>query len=185
MLRKNFPTNKKEASQYGGIFESENIFVKIFEADEENFKGAFDEVNQFLDKNGYATIDEKQLGDDFHFEKTPVTLSLSAYKPWLILHLEREERKKARVYDSPLIKSLLAEITPEAYERTCNRMMMAARIDDGMIAKGMSKEEFAEKMKVNTETIDIWLSGTHNFGLDMISDIQGVLGIKLLCLEEQ
>jgi hypothetical protein len=78
MLRKNFPSNKEEASQYGGMFASENIFVKIFEADEENFKGAFDEVNQFLDKNGYATIDEKQLGDDFYFEHKAVTLSMSA-----------------------------------------------------------------------------------------------------------
>ena len=136
MLRKNFPTNKEEASQYDGIFASENIFIKIFEADKENFKGAFDEVNQFLDKNGYVTIDEKQLGDDFHFEKMPITLSLSAYQPALILHIEKEERKQARVYDSPLIRSLLAEIKPEDHERTSNRMMMAARIDDGIIAKG-------------------------------------------------
>jgi hypothetical protein len=183
MLRKNFPTNKEEASQYDGIFESENIFIKIFEVDEEDFKGAFDKVNQFLDKNGYATIDEKQLGDDFDFEKHPVTLSLSAYKPWLILHLEKEERKQARVYDSPLIRSLLAETTPEAYERTCNRMMMAARIDDGIIAKGWSKEEFAQKMDVKKPKVDLWLCGSHNFTLDTLTDIQRVLEIKLLCVE--
>ena len=185
MLRKNFPANKEEASQYGGIFESENIFIKIFEADEDDFKGAFDEVNQFLERNGYAIIDEKQLEDDFDFEKKPVTLSLSAYKPWLVLHLEKEERKQARVYDSPLIRSLLAETTPEAYERTCNRMMMAARIDDGIIAKNWSKEEFAKKMVIKKLKVDLWLSGTHNFTLDTLTDIQRILEIKLLCVEAE
>jgi ribosome-binding protein aMBF1 (putative translation factor) len=99
--------------------------------------------------------------------------------------METKPKKQAREYDSPLIRSLLAEIPPESYARTVCRMMMSARVEDGMIAKGMSKEEFAEKMKESTETIDIWFSGTHNFTLNTISDIQGVLGIKLLCLEEQ
>lgn len=130
MLRNNFPSNQEEASQYDGIFENENMFIKTFEADEEDFESAFDEVNQFLEKNGYATIDEKQLGDDFDFEKKPVTLSLSAYKPWLILHLEKEERKQARVYNSPLISSLLAEITPEEHEHTVKQMMMLDRNED-------------------------------------------------------
>lgn len=183
MLRKNFPTNIEEASQYGGIFESENMFIKIFEADEENFKGAFDAVNQFLDKNGYATIDEKQLGEDFYFERNPINLSLNAYQPWLVLYIEKEERKQARVYDSPLIRSLLAETTPEAYERTCNRMMMAARIEDGMIAKGWDKEEFAKQMDVKKPKVDLWLCGSHNFTLDTLTDIQRILEIKLLCVE--
>ena len=185
MLRKNFPINKEEASQYGGIFESENTFIKIFEADEENFKGAFDEVNQFLDKNGYAIIDGKQLGNDFYFKRKSVTLSLNAYQPELILHIEKEEIKQARVYDSPLIRSLLAETTPEAYERTCNRMMMAARIDDGIIAKSWSKEEFAKKMVVKKPKVDLWLSGTHNFTLDTLTDIQRILEIKLLCVKAE
>lgn len=85
--------------------------------------------------------------------------------------MEAKPEKQAREYDSPLIRRLLAEITPEAHARTVSRMMMASRIDDGMIAKGMSKEEFAEKMNESTETIDTWLSGTHNFVLDTISDI--------------
>jgi hypothetical protein len=153
MLRTNFPTNKEEASQYDGIFESENIFIKIFEAGKNDFESAFDEVNQFLDKNGYATIDKNQLSEDFCFEKKPVSLSPSASQPWLILHIEKEERKQARVYDSPLLKSLLEQTTPEAYERTCNRMMMAARIEDGMIAKGWDKEEFAKKMDVKRQRL--------------------------------
>ena len=85
--------------------------------------------------------------------------------------MENIIKKQARVYDSPLIRSLLAETTPEAYERTCHRMMMAARIDDGIIAKGWSKEEFAQKMDVKKPKVDLWLSGSHNFTLDTLTDI--------------
>lgn len=93
-------------------------------------------------------------------------------------------RKQAREYDSPLLKSLLAKITPEEHERTVNQMMMAARIEDGMIAKGWNKGEFAKKMGKTPSTISLWLSGSHNFTLDILTDIQRVLGIQLLCVEE-
>ena len=93
-------------------------------------------------------------------------------------------RKQAREYDSPLLKSLLAKITPEEHERTVNQMMMAARIEDGINAKGWTKGEFAKKMGKTPSTISLWLSGTHNFTLDILTDIQRVLGIQLLCVEE-
>lgn len=93
-------------------------------------------------------------------------------------------RKQAREYDSPLLKSLLAKITPEEHERTVNQMMMAARIEDGINAKGWSKGEFAKKMGKTPSTISLWLSGTHNFTLDILTDIQRVLGIQLLCVED-
>lgn len=93
-------------------------------------------------------------------------------------------RKQAREYDSPLLKSLLAKITPEEHERTVNQMMMAARIEDGITAKGWSKGEFAKKMGKTPSTISLWLSGSHNFTLDILTDIQRVLGIQLLCVED-
>lgn len=93
-------------------------------------------------------------------------------------------RKQARVYDSPLISNLLAEITPEEHERTVKQMMMAARIEDGMMAKGWSKGEFAEKMGKTASTISLWLSGSHNFTLDTLTDIQRVLDIQLLYVDE-
>ena len=93
-------------------------------------------------------------------------------------------RKQAREHDSPLLKSLLAKITPEEHERTVNQMMMAARIEDGITAKGWSKGEFAKKMGKTPSTISLWLSGSHNFTLDILTDIQRVLGIQLLCVED-
>lgn len=98
--------------------------------------------------------------------------------------MDNKKRKQARVYNSPLISSLLAEITPEEHERTVKQMMMAARIEDGIIAKGWSKGEFAEKMGKTASTISLWLSGSHNFTLDTLTDIQRVLGIQLLCVKD-
>jgi transcriptional regulator with XRE-family HTH domain len=94
-------------------------------------------------------------------------------------------KKRARVYDSPLLASLLAEITPEEHERTVKQMMMSARIEDGMIAKGWSKGEFAKQMGQTPSTISKWLSGSHNFTLDTLTDIQRVLGIQLLCVKDE
>ena len=56
-------------------------------------------------------------------------------------------KKQAKGYDSPLLLSLLEKTTSEAYERTCNRMMMAARIEDGMKAKGWNQTQFAEQIE--------------------------------------
>lgn len=93
-------------------------------------------------------------------------------------------KKKAREYDSPLLQNLLSEITPEEHERTLKQMMMSARIEDGIIAKGWSKGEFAKRINQTPSTISKWLSGSHNFTLDTLTDIQRVLGIQLLYLND-
>ena len=93
-------------------------------------------------------------------------------------------KKKAREYDSQLLQNLLSEITPEEHERTLKQMMMSARIEDGIIAKGWSKGEFAKRIDQTPSTISKWLSGSHNFTLDTLTDIQRVLGIQLLYLSD-
>ena len=93
-------------------------------------------------------------------------------------------KRKAREYDSPLLASLLAEITPEEHARTQNQMMMSAHIADAIEAKGWTKKTFANKIGQSPSVITKWLSGSHNFTLDTLTDIQRVLGIQLLCVEE-
>ena len=93
-------------------------------------------------------------------------------------------KKQTRLHSSSLIESLLAEITPAEHERTLNQMMMSARIEDGIIAKGWSKGEFAKQIGQTPSTISKWLSGSHNFTLDTLTDIQRVLDIQLLCVKD-
>lgn len=86
---------------------------------------------------------------------------------------------KAETYSSSLIDELLKGISPEEQERTDKRMLLAARIDDGIKAKGWKKKDFAMAMSKTPSEITKWLSGTHNFTADTLFDIERVLEINL------
>jgi ribosome-binding protein aMBF1 (putative translation factor) len=81
-----------------------------------------------------------------------------------------------------LLDNLLAEITPEQQARTDRKMRIACIIDDAMKAKGLGKKQFADKVGRKPSEITKWLSGTHNFTIETISDIERVLGVKILNL---
>lgn len=88
-------------------------------------------------------------------------------------------------FENSLIDEFLALSTPQELDRTKNRMLMAARIFDGMKKKGISKKKFAELTGQRPSVITKWLSGGQNFTLDTLTDIQQILGIKLLKLEDR
>ncbi|MBK8922648.1 MAG: helix-turn-helix transcriptional regulator [Saprospirales bacterium] len=64
-------------------------------------------------------------------------------------------------------------------------MMLAAKIEDAMTAKNIGKKQLAEMMGQRPSVITKWLSGKHNFTVDTLTDIQRVLGVRLLALEEK
>lgn len=84
-----------------------------------------------------------------------------------------------------LIDTLLAEATPQEQQRVHDRMMMAARIADALAAKGWTQKQLAQKMGKQPSEISKWLSGTHNFTTDTLSDLSQVLDVKLLCVKEE
>jgi transcriptional regulator with XRE-family HTH domain len=96
--------------------------------------------------------------------------------------------KKTETYSSVVLDELFDEITPQELKRTENRMLMAAKIADALEAKWGkgAKGRLAKKMGYNSPSIvSKWLSGTNNFTIDLLSDIEGVLGIRLLDVEEK
>ena len=93
--------------------------------------------------------------------------------------------KKADQYTSDILSEIFAEITPREQRRTDNRMLLAAKIKDGMNAKGWRNKELAEALEQNPSVITKWLSGTHNFTSDTLSDIEEVLGISLLNIQSK
>lgn len=93
--------------------------------------------------------------------------------------------KNAEHYTSNILSEIFAEITPKEQKRTDSRMLLAAKIKDGMNAKGWRNKELAEALEQNPSVITKWLSGTHNFTSDTLSDIEDVLGIKLLAIDEK
>ena len=83
-------------------------------------------------------------------------------------------------YSSPLIRDLSDAITPQEQEQTDYKMKLAAKIYKAMKALGMTQTQFAESMDKPISLISRWMSGTHNFTVDTLVDIQRVLGISLL-----
>lgn len=84
-----------------------------------------------------------------------------------------------------IIDQLLAETSPRDQQRVRDRMMLAARIADALVEKGWNQKQLAEKMGKGQSEISKWLSGTHNFTTDTLSDLSVVLGVKLLCVKEE
>lgn len=74
------------------------------------------------------------------------------------------------------LENLLEEITPKQQTRTDNKMMLAASIADAMEAKGWNNTQLMKALgKTNPSEITRWLSGTHNFTVDTLTDLSRVL----------
>ena len=84
------------------------------------------------------------------------------------------------------VKDILDRITPLMQAQTDARMGIAVRLYHAMQAKGWTQVEFAKKMgQKNTEIVAKWLSGTHNFTLDMLAHLEQVLEVKLLITDAE
>ncbi len=92
--------------------------------------------------------------------------------------------KQNETYNSDILDELLDEISPSELKKTEKRMLLAKRIAEGMQAKNWRKTDLAKAMKKQPSVITKWLSGTHNFSIDTLFDLEETLGIKLINTEE-
>ena len=92
---------------------------------------------------------------------------------------------KARNYTSDILDELLSEITFEEQRRTDKRMLLALKIEKAMKAKNWKKGDLAREMNKKPSVITKWLSGTHNFELNTLFELEEKLGITLVALEEK
>src|SRR6202012_3722617 len=90
--------------------------------------------------------------------------------------MTKENQNESR---TPVLDSLLAGINPAESAKTEERMALAARIDDLLQERGYSKKNFAQMLGKEPSVITKWLSGTHNFTTDTLSDICRVLNVRL------
>ena len=94
-------------------------------------------------------------------------------------------KNKAEEYNSHLMDEIFESISPEEEKRTRQKMLLAAKIEDAMKAKGWNKTKLLKEMgQKNASVATKWFSGTHNFTIDTLLDLQEVLGIKLINIEE-
>lgn len=95
-------------------------------------------------------------------------------------------KNNPEIYNSDLIDNLLDSVSSEDSERIEKKMLMAAKIDDAIKAKGWKKKDLMTALgKDNQSIITKWLSGTHNFTMDTLIDLERVLDISLLNLESR
>lgn len=82
---------------------------------------------------------------------------------------------------SPLINSFLNEIAPLDQAKTDAKMELAAKIGSAMEAKKWKKKDLLKAVgKDNPSIITKWLSGTHNFTVETLIDLEKALDIILI-----
>lgn len=92
-------------------------------------------------------------------------------------------------YTSPELEYFqsMEETIDTDYIRT--NMMLAAQIEDAMIAQKVGKKMLADRLGKKPSVITKWLSGTHNFEVKTLMEISKVLNIKFfvfdICPPEQ
>ena len=99
-----------------------------------------------------------------------------------ILELDREliPMNKARKINLSFLEELRNETSPQMSQQITKRMKLAAQIDDALMSRGLTNQEFAFMMGKKPSEITRWLSGTHNFTTETLWEIERVLQIQLL-----
>lgn len=77
----------------------------------------------------------------------------------------------AKKHISPILQEILDSIPEGDFFKTHNRMLVALKINDLIEEYGKGKSGFAKKLGKNNSEITKWISGTHNFTLDLLTDI--------------
>jgi transcriptional regulator with XRE-family HTH domain len=87
---------------------------------------------------------------------------------------------KARKINLNFLEELRNETSPQMSQQISKRMKLAAQIDDVLMSRGLTNQEFAFMMGKKPSEITRWLSGTHNFTTETLWEIERVLNIQLL-----
>jgi ribosome-binding protein aMBF1 (putative translation factor) len=92
--------------------------------------------------------------------------------------------KKAEEYTSDILDLVQDETSKDEAEKIRNKMLLAAKIEDALMSSDMNKSMLAEKLKKQPSVITKWLSGTHNFTIETLWDIENILKIDLIEIDK-
>jgi ribosome-binding protein aMBF1 (putative translation factor) len=98
--------------------------------------------------------------------------------------MKKEKSKPAKTHKSEVLNAFFSVSDKDEHEKTEKNMLLAMRIEKAMKEKGYNKVQFAAAMKVQPSVITKWLSGTHNFTLDTLFDIEKELSMSLINTSE-
>ena len=87
---------------------------------------------------------------------------------------------KARKIRLDFLDEIRNDTSLQMSEQISKRMKLAAQIDNVLISRGLTNQEFAFMMGKKPSEITRWQSGTHNFTTETLWEIERVLKIQLL-----
>jgi len=99
--------------------------------------------------------------------------------------MKEEKGKPARNHKSDVLNKFFSVTDKKEDIKTEKNMLLAVRIDNAIKRMSYNKGEFASVMKVQPSVITKWLSGTHNFTIDTLFEIESALDITLIQTEEK
>ncbi len=85
-----------------------------------------------------------------------------------------------RVKAKGTLAKMLANMDEQQLHKTENKMLVAVRIGMAMRARGWNNKQLAEAMNCPASDVSDWLSGTRNFTIDKLSEIERTLDVELL-----
>ena len=86
---------------------------------------------------------------------------------------------KARKHSSPILRKVLSEISKIEKKQIINKYAVATKLDQLLVLRGWNKTTFAEKVNRHPSEITKWLSGTHNFTIDTLTEIADTFKIYI------
>jgi ribosome-binding protein aMBF1 (putative translation factor) len=96
------------------------------------------------------------------------------------------KKKQVETYRSELIDKIYESISPLEEKKVETKMLLAAKIEDAIKEKGWKKGDLLKALgKKNPSILTRWLSGTHNFTIDTLIQLEEVLKIELINIKEK
>jgi transcriptional regulator with XRE-family HTH domain len=94
-------------------------------------------------------------------------------------------KNKVEEYNSSVIDEIFDSISSKEQKKVKSKMLLAAKIEDAMKAKGWNKAKLLKETgQKNASVATKWFSGTHNFTHDTLFEIGEALGIDLLNIND-
>jgi len=174
MLREYFPNTNKGAALYGGFLHHENCFCRVFDL-KDGLAESIEEINSFLETNGYAIATPEEFDETHTYRSEPVTIAPHGYQEQFVLFINRDVVSKSQAHF--LINELIKFRNDRDWEQFHNPkdLSLAISIEAGELLEQFlwKKAEDAKIEKIKEELADILafallLAEKYNFDIEEI-----------------
>jgi NTP pyrophosphatase (non-canonical NTP hydrolase) len=174
MLREFFPNTNKGAALYGGFLHNGNCFCRIFVM-REDLSESIEEINTFLESNGYEIANLDKFDETHTYISEPVTIAPHGYQEQFVLFINRDVVSKSQA------QFLINELKIFRDDRDWNQfhnpkdLAIALSIEANELLEQFlwKNVEEANKDKVKEELADVFafallLADKYNFDIEEI-----------------